>query len=271
MKKQHIPWVVIPAVLLIDQVTKIVVKTTMTLGQSINVFGNWFQIHFTENYGMAFGIEFSGEYGKLMLSLFRIIAVVIIGFYLARQVKKPAHTGLIVCISLVMAGAIGNIIDSSFYGLIFSESLFNRVAEFMPEGGGYGTFLHGKVVDMLYFPIIQTRLPEWFPFRGGETFIFFRPVFNIADSAITTGVFGLIIFQKRFFGKTKKVDDPLETITTGEDTACEEVGPALDEPASERTDQALDEPVSEGDHPTFDETGTKSQNHNDSTIDKDNA
>ncbi len=229
MKKQHIPWIIIPAVLLFDQVTKIMVKTTMTLGQSIDVFGNWFKIHFTENYGMAFGIELSGEYGKLLLSIFRIIAVLVIGFYLARQIKKPAHTGLIVCISLIMAGAIGNIIDSSFYGLLFSESLFNKPAVFMPEGGGYGSFLHGKVVDMLYFPIIQTRLPEWFPFRGGEPFIFFRPVFNIADSAITIGVFGLIIFQKRFFGKAKKISDPEEILTTGQDILSDPAEPTPDE------------------------------------------
>lgn len=266
MKKQHIPWVVIPAVLLIDQVTKIVVKTTMTLGQSINVFGNWFQIHFTENYGMAFGIEFSGEYGKLLLSIFRIIAVIAIGFYLARQLKKPAHTGLILCISLIMAGAIGNIIDSSIYGLIFSESLFNKVAEFMPEGGGYGSFLHGKVVDMLYFPIIQTRLPEWFPFRGGETFIFFRPVFNIADSAITTGVFGLIIFQKRFFGKTKKVSEPLETITTGKDISSEGDDLELDKPPSDRDETEPGKPPPGDDDPMPDEPITKSKIHNDSQI-----
>lgn len=204
LKIKHIPWIIIPAILLIDQVTKIVVKTTMTLGQSIPVFGDWFLIHFTENYGMAFGIEFSGEYGKLLLSIFRIVAVVFIGFYLAHQIRKQAHAGLIVCISLIIAGAVGNIIDSAFYGLIFSESLFNKPAVFMPEGGGYGAFLHGKVVDMLYFPIIQTRFPEWMPFRGGDTFIFFRPVFNIADSAITTGVFALIIFQKRFFRKKPK-------------------------------------------------------------------
>ncbi len=205
----------------------------MTLGQSIKVFGNWFQIHFTENYGMAFGIEFSGEYGKLLLSIFRIIAVLIIGFYLARQIKKPAHTGLIVCISLIMAGAIGNIIDSSFYGLIFSESLFNKPAVFMPEGGGYASFLHGKVVDMLYFPIIQTRLPEWIPFRGGEPFIFFRPVFNIADSAITIGVFSLIIYQKRFFGKAQKINKPEEMLTTGEDISSEGDDSAVDESVTE--------------------------------------
>lgn len=204
LKKNQIPWIVIPAILVIDQVTKIVVKTTMTLGQSIPVIGDRFLIHFTENYGMAFGLEFSGEYGKLILSIFRIIAVVFIGYYLAYQIKRSAHSGLILCISLIIAGALGNIIDSTFYGLIFSESLFNKPAVFLPEGGGYGSFLHGKVVDMLYFPIIQGRFPEWMPFRGGETFIFFRPVFNLADSAITTGVFVLIIFQKRFFKKPPK-------------------------------------------------------------------
>lgn len=214
MEKKHIPWIVIPAILLIDQVVKIVVKTTMTLGQSIPVFGDWFFIHFTENYGMAFGIEFSGEYGKLILSIFRIIAVIFIGFFLAHQIRKSAHSGLILCVSLIMAGAIGNIIDSAFYGLIFSESYFNKTAVFMPEGGGYGTFLHGKVVDMLYFPIIQGRFPDWMPFIGGETFLFFRPVFNIADSAITTGVFMLIVFQKRFFRKKPGAESVIDDCKT---------------------------------------------------------
>lgn len=192
---------IIPAVLLLDQVSKVIVKTTMTLGQSIPVFGDWFILHFTENYGMAFGLEFSGEYGKLILSLFRIVAVIFIGWYIARLIKQNAHTGLIACVSLIMAGAIGNIIDSSFYGLIFSESYFNKAAVFMPEGGGYGSFLHGKVVDMLYFPVIQGYFPEWVPWLGGDHFIFFRPVFNLADTSITIGVFVLILFQKRFFRK----------------------------------------------------------------------
>lgn len=207
MKKRYIPWIVIPSIILIDQFTKVLVKTSMTLGQSIPVLGDWFIIHFTENYGMAFGMEFSGEYGKLALSIFRIIAVVFIGWYLSRLVRKPVKKGLIFAISLIMGGAIGNIIDSSFYGLLFSGSYFNQVAEFLPEEGGYGTFLHGKVVDMLYFPIIQGRFPEWFPYRGGDTFIFFRPVFNIADSAITIGVFTLLVFQKRFFSKKQKKED----------------------------------------------------------------
>jgi signal peptidase II len=208
LKKHHIPWIIIPAVLLMDQVSKVLVKTNMTLGQSIPMLGDWFILHFTENYGMAFGLEFSGEYGKLILSIFRIVAVIFIGWYIARLIKQNAHTGLIACVSLIMAGALGNIIDSSVYGLLFSESYFNKAAVFMPEGGGYGSFLHGKVVDMLYFPVIQGFFPEWVPWRGGQQFIFFRPVFNFADSSITTGVFLLIIFQKKFFKNTD-----LESIT----------------------------------------------------------
>lgn len=214
MKKKHIPWLIIFLVLGVDQVSKILVKTNMTLGQSIPMLGDWFILHFTENAGMAFGFEFAGAYGKLLLSIFRLVAVVFIGIYLYRIVKQGAHTGLIACVSLIMAGALGNIIDSVFYGVVFSESFFHKAAEAFPEGGGYASLLHGKVVDMLYFPIIQTTLPQWFPFRGGEEFIFFRPVFNMADSSITTGVFVLLVFQRRFFkhdeptADRKKHDDP---------------------------------------------------------------
>ena len=180
----------------------------MTLGQEFHIFGHWFILHFTENEGMAFGLSFGGETGKLILSLFRIIAVIIIGIYIYRLRRSESHPGLIISFSLIFAGAMGNIIDSAFYGVIFSQSSYHTVATIFPPEGGYSSFLHGKVVDMLYFPIIQTRLPQWFPFNGGQEFIFFRPVFNIADSAITTGVFMLLIFQKRFFGK--KVTSPEE-------------------------------------------------------------
>jgi signal peptidase II len=207
LQKKHIPWIVVFLVLILDQASKFIVKTNMTLGQGIPVLGEWFIIYFIENKGMAFGLEFAGEYGKLILSLFRIVAVIFIGWYISKLIKQGARKGLIVCISLIMAGALGNIIDGSFYGIIFSESGFGRVAQFLPEGGGYAGFLHGKVVDMLYFPIIKGNFPQWFPFWSGQEFIFFRPVFNIADSSITIGVFMLIIFQKRFFEFEKKKAD----------------------------------------------------------------
>ena len=186
-------------ILVADQVLKFWIKTHMTLGQEINVVGNWFIFHFTENEGMAFGITFGGATGKLILSIFRIIAVIIIGYYIYRLRKKSPHPGLVISFSLIMAGALGNIIDSAVYGLIFNQSSYHTVASLFPPEGGYSSFLHGKVVDMLYFPVIDTILPGWVPFRGGQQFIFFRPVFNIADSSITTGVFMLLFFQKKFF------------------------------------------------------------------------
>jgi signal peptidase II len=210
LSRKYLPWLVVLLVLFIDQTTKIIVKTQMTLGQNIPVLGNWFNIYFIENEGMAFGMQFSGEYGKLILSIFRIIAVIFIGWYIHRLVQQKAHRGLIMSVSLIMAGALGNIIDSAFYGIIFSESYFSQTAEFLPEGGGYASFLYGRVVDMLYFPIIRGNFPGWFPFWGGQEFIFFRPVFNIADSAITLGVFILLIFQKRFFDSVKKPELPNE-------------------------------------------------------------
>jgi signal peptidase II len=192
-------------VLLFDQVLKIWVKTTMTMGESHTVFANWFFIHFTENEGMAYGMKLGGSSGKLFLSLFRILAVILIGWWLYRVTSSKGSMGLIICISLIMAGAIGNIIDSAFYGMIFNESTYMQVAQIFPPDGGYASFLHGKVVDMLYFPIIETRYPSWVPYFGGEDFTFFRPVFNIADSSITTGVFMLIIFQKKFFAKKEEI------------------------------------------------------------------
>ena len=195
-------------VLIADQVLKIWIKTNMTLGQEISVAGNWFILHFTENEGMAFGITFGGATGKLILSIFRIIAVIIIGIYIYRLRKKSHHPGLLISFSLIMAGALGNIIDSAFYGLIFNQSSYHTVATLFPPEGGYNSFLHGKVVDMLYFPVINTTLPEWVPIWGGEPFQFFRPVFNIADSSITSGVFILLIFQKKFFTKKEPLENP---------------------------------------------------------------
>ncbi len=190
-------------VLIADQALKIWVKTHMMLGEEFNVIGNWFIIHFIENNGMAFGMELAGKFGKVILSVFRILAVSAIGYYLYQLTKKKAPTGLIVSISLVLAGAIGNIIDSAFYGLLFSHS-YPQVASFLPESGGYATFLHGKVVDMLYFPLLEGNFPSWFPLWGGEHYVFFRPVFNIADSSITIGIAILLLFQRSYFKHSGK-------------------------------------------------------------------
>jgi signal peptidase II len=170
----------------------------MYLGQEYHVLGHWFIIHHTENNGMAYGMELGGDYGKLFLSLFRIVAVAGLSYYLYDLTRKKAHPGFIACIALILAGALGNIIDSVFYGKFFTESNY-ELSKFLPHGGGYAGWLHGKVVDMLYFPIITGHYPQWFPLWKGEDFIFFRPVFNIADSSITIGVAIIILFQKRFF------------------------------------------------------------------------
>ena len=172
----------------------------MYLGQEFHIAGDWFIIHFTENNGMAFGMELAGEYGKLFLSVFRIIAVGGIGWYLTQLVKTKAHYLLVSSLAFIFAGALGNIIDSVFYGMIFSASEF-QIAQLFPPGGGYSTFLHGKVVDMFYFPILKGNYPEWFPFWKGDYFIFFRPVFNVADASISIGVGLIILFQSVIFKK----------------------------------------------------------------------
>lgn len=179
----------------------------MYLGQEFKVMGDWFIIHFTENNGMAFGMEFEGTFGKLFLSLFRIFAVFGIGAYLYTLVKKKANKKLITSMSLIFAGAMGNILDSIFYGKLFSSSEY-QIATFLPKEGGYASFLHGKVVDMFYFPVLEGHFPQWFPLWGGEDFIFFRPVFNVADSSITIGVFLILIFQSTIF-HDKKEDKPV--------------------------------------------------------------
>ncbi len=180
-------------ILVIDQVIKIEVKTNMTLHEAIRVTG-WFYINFVENNGMAYGMTFIP---KIALSLFRLVAVTVIGVYIHRQVKAGARMGYILCLSMVLAGAAGNIIDCLFYGQVFSESTPYQVASWVEWGSGYASFLQGRVVDMFYFPIIDTYLPDWLPFWGGERYVFFSPVFNFADSCISVGVVLLLLFYRK--------------------------------------------------------------------------
>jgi len=186
-------------ILIIDQTLKIWIKTHMVIGQEIHFLGKYGMLHFIENNGMAFGMEMGGKTGKILLSLFRIIAITGISWYLSLLIRKNATTGLLIAVSAILAGAIGNFIDSAFYGIIFSESTYDKVAVMFPPEGGYSSFLLGKVVDMFYFPVINTTWPEWSPVKPGEPFVFFRPVFNISDAAITCGVFSILIFQKKMF------------------------------------------------------------------------
>jgi signal peptidase II len=220
-KKVVLVSLVVLIILLIDQSLKIWVKTNMALGDNIPILGlSWANIHFLENNGMAFGLAIGGEYGKLALSLFRIIAVGFLFYLIAKLIKEKAGTGILVSFAMIAAGAMGNIIDSAFYGMIFSESSYHaaNVAEMFPTDGGYAGFLHGKVVDMLWFPMIDTTWPEWFPFWGGDRFQFFNPVFNIADTSICIGVVLFLIFQKSFFAQEKKeTEEPLsqhDVVTT---------------------------------------------------------
>lgn len=186
--------VIVVAILLIDQIIKIEVKTNMTLGEAKRVT-DWFYIEFIENNGMAYGMKFIN---KLVLSLFRLFAIGFIGYYLAKIIKKDvAPLGYIVLIAMVLAGAAGNLIDCLFYGLIFDASTPFTVSQFVPFGEGYSTFLHGKVVDMFYFPIIQTTWPEWVPYFGGSEYVFFSPVFNFADACISVGVVALLLFYRK--------------------------------------------------------------------------
>ena len=204
MKAYFKPFLAIVLILLADQVLKFWIKLNMSLGQEFKILGDYAMIHFTENNGMAFGMEFGGEAGKLALTLFRIAAVCGIGYGVVYLIKKKYHRGLIMNLALIFAGATGNIIDSTFYGVIFNESTYYEAAKFLPPEGGYSSLFHGKVVDMFYLPLLQGTYPSWFPFWGGDEFIFFRPVFNIADSAISIGVVMILLYQKRYFKEEKK-------------------------------------------------------------------
>ncbi len=228
MKARNV-FLLILAVIVIDQALKIWVKTSMPLSynwdeyhsmlspydRGIRPFGwkqDWFQIYFVENEGMAWGWKFGGSWGKIALTLFRMGAVIFGVFYILDIIKKKYHRGFIICVGFIFAGALGNLIDSMFYGMLFEESTISHIARMFPEKG-YAGFLHGKVVDMLYFPIIHTQFPSWVPFVGGDDFEFFSPVFNIADASISTGVIAILVFQKRYF----KQDVPAGK--TGDDAA----------------------------------------------------
>ena len=192
----------------IDQVIKILVKTNMSIGEYFNVIGDWFKIYFIENEGMAFGMKFGGQVGKLILSLFRIVLFGALVYWINSLLKKKdTPFGVAVGLTLIAAGALGNIVDCLFYGILFSESTVASVASFLPEAGGYAPFFFGKVVDMFYFPIIDTTFPEWIPLIGGNPFRFFAPVFNFADSCVTCGAFYLILFQFRFFAREEKKEE----------------------------------------------------------------
>ncbi len=200
MKARNVTLIILLTVLA-DQALKLYIKTHFYINDHTNVLGDWFQLHFVENEGMAYGWKFGGDAGKMMLTLFRLGAVIFGVWYLSSIIKKKYHRGFIICAALIFAGALGNLIDSMFYGMIFEESIQGSmsVAKIFPQHG-YAGFLHGKVVDMLYFPIIKNaHFPNWVPVWGGDEFEFFRPIFNLADFAISTGVISILVFQKRFF------------------------------------------------------------------------
>ncbi|RVU00336.1 lipoprotein signal peptidase [Mucilaginibacter limnophilus] len=189
MKASYVkPFLVAAFIILVDQIIKIWVRTNMLPQEEIRFLGKYGMLHYTENNGMAFGMELGGELGKLALTLFRIVAVIAIGWGLVHLIRHKYHRGLIMNVALILAGAVGNIIDSTFYGVIFK----------------YAPIFHGRVVDMFYFPLLQGHFPQWFPIWAGEEFIFFRPVFNLADAAISVGVILILIFQKRYF----KTEEP---------------------------------------------------------------
>ena len=210
MKLKHVIYTVL-VVLFLDQFLKIYIKTHFSYGEEHNVIGNWFKLHFIENEGMAFGMKFGEHWGKLFLTLFRLFAVAW-GFYFIQNtlIKEKYSNGLIFCASLILAGALGNSLDSVFYGKIFTESSFH-VAKWTAWGQGYTDMFHGRVVDMLYFPVLKGTYPTWFPFWGGEDFEFFRPVFNLADAAVSGGVISIFVFQGKMLSKGKTLEDEIET------------------------------------------------------------
>jgi signal peptidase II len=215
MKKIHV-FLIVLLIVIADQFLKYYVKTNFELNTSKPILGQWFHLYFVENPGMAYGWKFGGNWGKIVLTIFRLGAVVFGFFYLGRIINQKYHKGFIICASLIFAGALGNLIDSCFYGLIFDKGMIlsTQINDYLGYDGlavlskkGYASFLHGNVVDMLYFPIIHSSFPAWFPVWGGQDFEFFRPIFNIADASISGGVISIILFQRFFFKNEQEVID----------------------------------------------------------------
>jgi signal peptidase II len=223
MKARTTAFIII-LIVVADQALKFYIKTNYIINESHHVFGNWFRLLFVENEGMAYGMKLGGNWGKIILTVFRLLAVIFGVWYLRHIIQKKQHAGFIFCAALIFAGALGNLIDSLFYGMIF-DSTYDPVTYVNGDvvakafsGKGYGSFLHGKVVDMLYFPIIRdVHFPQWVPFWGGEDFEFFRPIFNIADASISSGVIALLLFQKKFFGSHHN-DEVKEIVVNAENT-----------------------------------------------------
>jgi signal peptidase II len=230
MKRKHVILLIL-LILIFDQALKIWVKTSFTWQQQQPVAGSWFRLFFIENAGMAWGWKLGNEWGKVALTLFRLAAVIFGVWYIGKIIRQHYHKGFIICAALIFAGALGNLIDSMFYGIIFDKGMlydavmkdhvgYPGIANFSSKG--YTGFLHGNVVDMLYFPLIEDKeLPNWVPFIGGDRFTFFSPIFNIADASISAGVITLLLFQKRFFKKMHGHDEPVTVVTNSEvnDTA----------------------------------------------------
>ncbi|MCB0663658.1 MAG: lipoprotein signal peptidase [Saprospiraceae bacterium] len=219
MKRSHFVILLVVLILVLDQWLKIWVKTNMAYGEEFTLLGlNWARIHFVENEGMAFGLKLGGDYGKLILSVFRIVVVSFLIYFIGQLIKEKMSFGLLASVGAIMAGALGNILDSMFYGLIFSESdpFHGKVAELFPADGGYASFLHGKVVDMFYFPMFKGVFPDWLPLWGGESFLFFRPVFNIADAAISVGVVSIILFHRHIFRPEEDKPAPAVQVATSD-------------------------------------------------------
>lgn len=210
-------------VILIDQTSKMLVHYNMYLHQEINVLGDWFRLHYLLNPGMAFGFKWNTEFGKLALTVFRIVAMVAIGYYLWRMSKRPVHPGFLWCMGLILGGAVGNVIDSTFYGVLLNNQL----------PGSPTPWFHGQVIDMLFFPLFEFVWPEWIPFVGGDYFLFFSPVFNIADSAIFIGVVIILVMQKKFFGdrRVREARDSAAASASDDGATDRDIDASLSEPA----------------------------------------